>query len=235
VLLKTRWREDDLTHVHSAIARCTEQYLAATRQPASCASRLPWGTLIEKSACGRTLQYSSSRAEYCHLLNQIELVPELGVYVLSNRETGDIERGRFTAICPWYHRTTAAQFLWSECLDALGHENHVIEAYLALNLPERPINDARCGYSRTRHGTLFRLDKALSPAAERYFFLEGISEPGPVVIPLGSDSYLVFARSHDPHEPLRIMIAAYQWGSHMAAKELVRWLKASPKQKEVPA
>jgi len=227
----TYWREDDLSHVNSAISRCAEQILAATRQSASCASRQPWGILIEHSEpTRRELQYSGAR-ECCHLLDQIELVPDLGVYVLLNRRIGSVPAGRYTAVCAWYHRLTTAQFLWTECLDSCGYDRHVTETSLALKLVERPSNDQRPGFSRTRHGTLWRLDPALSPAAQKYFFLEEIMEPtGPRVISLGGDTHLVFARSSDLHEPLRIMIVQGQWNSHMAAKELTRWLKEKPKE-----
>ena len=192
----------------------------------------PGGILIEHSEpARREFRYPGER-ECCHLLDQVEIVPDLGVYALSNRKTGSVERGRYTGVCAWYHRLTAAQFLWTEYLDSCGYDRHVIETYLALKLVERPGNDQRCGFAKTRHGTLLRLDPALSQAAQKYFFLEGIMEPtgSPGIVPLGGDAHLVFARSNDLHEPLRIMLVAGQWSSHMAAKELRRWLKQKPKE-----
>jgi hypothetical protein len=78
---------------------------------------------------------------------------------------------------------------------------------------------------------LLRFDAALSPAAKQYFILDGITaQAQPRTIPLGGDTYLVFACSDNPHEPLHAIIVSYEWGAHMAAKELTRWLKEKPKE-----
>jgi hypothetical protein len=232
IITGTRYRPGDLTHVDSEVDRAGQQILAAAELEVECASRYPWGTLIEQAGSTSPWQPNSGSVEYLHLLDQTIVNRDLGVYRLSNRALDNISAAAFIGVCPWYQRRAAAQFFWTECLYSCGCDRHAIEAYLTLKLPERPSNDQRPGYSRTRHGTLLHFDAVTARTAQRYFFLDEITEPiGPTTVPLGADNYMIFARSNDPHEPLRIMIVEGQWNAHRAAKELKRWLTATTTQK----
>ena len=237
-ITQIRFREDDLFHVNDEVARCAEQILASARLPASYACRYDWGILVEQpeSSRGRWPQRPGLKTEHRHLLDEIELGSDLGVFALTNRALDRTPAGKYVGVCAWFNHRAAAQYLWGR-LHFCGFDRHVIETHSALGLTERPSNDERPGYSETRHGMLLRLDSALSQAAQKYFLLEEIMESSvnPGVIPLGGDSHLVFARSNNPNEPLRIMLVTGEWSCHIASKDLRRWLSSSSKQKEIPA
>lgn len=227
LVLPISFREDDLSHVADAISRSAEEILACAQLPVSCASRLPWGILIKKPNTRRRWRRNSDSTERLHLLDQVALAPELGVFALFNRALDNIPAARDIAVCPWFHRAMAAQYLWAERLGFYGYDRHVIEAYLTLGLEERPSNNQSPGYSRIRHGVLLRFDAATAQAARRHFVLDALTPAiEPTVMPLGGSTCLVFADSDDPSEPLRAMIVDHEWSARMATKELRRWQRS---------
>jgi hypothetical protein len=230
-----RFRDDDLYHVNSEVSRCAEQILASTRLPAGCACRYDWGILIEQPESARRWPQCPGRVEYRHLLDETELVSDLGIFAMSNRTIDNVPAGQYISVCAWFHRRAAAQFLWTECLHFCPPDRHATETYLTLKLAERPSNDHRPGFSRTRHGTLLQhFDAPGTQAFLRYFVLEGIRPPiEPTPVSLGGDTYLVFTHSVNPDEPLRAIIVEGQWSRHIAIKELQRWLKSPPRKTEM--
>jgi hypothetical protein len=223
------FREDDLSHVANAVSRSAEEILARARLSVDCAWRFPWGILIQQSDATHRWQPNADSVECLHLLDEIALVPELGVFALVNRAIANFPAAQYIAVCAWFKRPAAAQYLWTERLGLCEYDRHVIEAYLALGLEERPGNDPRPGYSQIRHGTLLRFDAAGAQRARRHFLLDAVTTPiEPTVVALGGNAQLVFARSRDQAEPLRAVLVSNSWSAHMAEKELRRWLKQKP-------
>jgi hypothetical protein len=238
-------RESDFRTHERACVDCVGKILVQTRLPAAAAEVFDWGIEIDQSRSSRPWSPPDSKGvERCHLLDKVELDPELGVYALCTADWYSDERppGTLIGVCSWLHLPAAALHLRTKYLSAIGNKyvafsRHAAAIIAAFNLTERPINDSRLpSYAHARNGILLRFDGASAEKVPDYFVLEEANEESNLVsTPLEDSCCLVCAYSGDSLEPLRAILTVDSWSAGQAKKELVRWLKISPKQKGVSA
>jgi hypothetical protein len=229
-------RETDFPANQSACLAWAAKILVQTRLPAKYAEVFSWGIEINQSRSGRPWSApDSKKIERCHLVDKVELDPELGVYALCTQRWHSEETppNAWIGICPWLHLPVAALHLRTKYLlgnKYAGFNRHLSALIVVLGLTERPINDQRLpSYAQARHGTLFRFDRQTAGKVRDYFIFDETDEGELVSTPLDGSCWLVCAYSSDSNEPLRAILTVDSWSAAQAEKELRRWLHTYPR------
>ena len=228
-------RESDFRTHERACVDCVGKILVQTRLPAAAAEVFDWGIEIDQSRSSRPWSPPDSKGvERCHLLDKVELDPELGIFALCTGRGYSDETpspNALIAVCSWLHLPAAALHLRTKYLSAIGNKyagfnRHVATIIAALGLAERPINDSRLpSYAQTRNGISLRFNREAAGKVPDYFIVDGADEGEPVSAPLDASCCLVCAYSGDSNEPLRAILTVDSWSAAMAEKELRRWLR----------
>ena len=178
------------------------------------------------------------------LLKSVELDPRYADRLIFTGDVVSTPAGALAAIVPWDEIQPAAEYLriksrQSTCRSPYG--SVVLPSYIeaitgTLKIPERPLNSVEVsGYCKTRWGAWLKTAPAGVERALAYLAIHPPTDGTPVKIALGANCFAVAALAPGaPDEPLQIGLCT-NWDWDLALKDLRRWLKASPKQKEVPA
>jgi hypothetical protein len=227
-----RSRNDDLIYVRQAVQAAAQKGLVYTRQPPEQLIDTGWGWVLDQAGAARKwFGPPDSARVHCHLVDLIEADPDFGVFVLVNREVGNIPVGAFAAVCPYYEIPAAARHLRLECLgETVNRWAHVPLISAACGIEPRPLNDEHLpAFAETANGgTLFRLDQAGAKTVWQYLALPGDPLAQQLSLhQLGVDFHVLYAARNDALEPARL-IACSDWAIPSAERELKRWLKSEP-------
>jgi hypothetical protein len=242
----TVWLNDYLLARKSRLRERTEEFRALDRLSLAQIEPFESGFVCRLNGSDRFRNWlrNQSNIQEHFLLKSVELNPRYADRLIVTSDVVSTPVGALAAIVPWDEIQPTAEYLRIHSRQSTSRSPYgaiVLPSYIeaitaALQIPRRPLNSVEVpGCSEIKWGALLRIDPTGVERALAYLAINPPPDSVPIKFALGANCFSIAALNpRTPDEPLQIALCTnMDWD--LALRDLNKWLRASLKQKKVPA